>query len=497
MRIEPALVSPAAVQVSWLILGVFEGKADDAVVPPDSALGKRLAALFESKDLTGSVGETMPLYGPMEGYESGSILIVGLGSREKWDGSAAFTAGLSAGKRLAAKPRGEVAVAMPAAGLGGFVGSSLLEGLIVGTRSPGLRKSEVNRHPFELVKLVAPADSGVSLDELQATARRAEIVGQAVNLARDLVNMPPSEKPPTALAEMIREQAAAAGIEAEVWDQKRITQERMGGLLGVSRGSDQPPAFVTLTYRGGGDGPVSALVGKGVTFDSGGLSIKPSSSMEDMKSDMTGAAVVASAVIAAAKLGIPVNLTAYLAFTENMTGGSAMKLGDVLTMRNNVTVEVLNTDAEGRLILADALALAAESKPARMINLATLTGSCMVALGTKIAGLYSNDDGVAEAVQAASKQTGERTWRMPIDDDFDDQLKSSVADCKNVGGKWGGSITAAKFLQKFVDKRPWAHLDIAGPSWVDSDSSSRDAGGTGCFVRTLVCLAEATGGARK
>jgi leucyl aminopeptidase len=227
-----------------------------------------------------------------------------------------------------------------------------------------------------------------------------------------------------------------------------------------------------------------------VTFDSGGLSLKPSASMEDMKSDMTGAAVVLSAMSAIARLGLKANVVGYLAITENMVNGRAMRLGDVLTIRNGKTVEVLNTDAEGRLILADALSYAAEQKPAMILDLATLTGACLVALGTKIAGLFSNDDAFASAVAAASKSTGERTWRLPLDDDFFDLIKSSVADIKNVGGKWGGSITAAKFLQQFVDDCPWVHLDIAGPSWADSESSTRDTGGTGCFVRTLVKLVE-------
>jgi leucyl aminopeptidase len=233
-------------------------------------------------------------------------------------------------------------------------------------------------------------------------------------------------------------------------------------------------------------------VGKGVTFDSGGLSIKPSASMEDMKSDMTGAAVVLAAMTAAARLELPINLRGYLALTENMTGGKAMKLGDVLTMRNGTTVEVLNTDAEGRLILADALSYAAESGPARVLDLATLTGACMVALGTKVAGLFSNNEPFATAVQAASARTGERVWRMPLDADYKELLKSQVADLKNVGGKWAGAVTAAKFLEQFVGKTPWVHLDVAGPSWADSDSSTRDAGGTGCFVRTLAALFESS-----
>jgi leucyl aminopeptidase len=245
-----------------------------------------------------------------------------------------------------------------------------------------------------------------------------------------------------------------------------------------------------LSYRRGGDGPTLALVGKGVTFDSGGLSLKPSTSMEDMKSDMTGAAVVLATICGIARLGLPVNVSGAMILTENMTGGRALKLGDVLTFRNGKTAEILNTDAEGRLILADALSHAVEQNPDRVLDLATLTGACLVALGTKIAGLFSTEDSFAQDVADACKRTGERTWRLPLDDDFDDLIKSPVADMKNVGGKWGGAITASKFLQRFVGETPWVHPDIAGPSWAESDSSTRDAGGTGCFVRTLIAMIE-------
>jgi leucyl aminopeptidase len=319
-------------------------------------------------------------------------------------------------------------------------------------------------------------------------------VGGAVNLARELVNTPPSDLSPSVYAERARAEAEAAGLSVEVWNRDRIQRERFGGLLGVARGSNEPPSFVTLGLRQGGNAPTLALVGKGVTFDSGGLSLKPSASMEDMKSDMAGSATVLATMIAAARLALPVNLAGYLVMTENMTGGSALKLGDVLTMRNGKTVEVLNTDAEGRLILADALSYAVEQSPGRLLDLATLTGACMVALGTRIAGLFSTDDPFAADVQAACRATGERAWRLPLDPDFDEQLKSSVADFKNVGTKWGGSVTAAKFLQRFVGETPWVHLDIAGPSWADSESSTRDAGGTGCFVRTLVALLAAKTG---
>jgi leucyl aminopeptidase len=358
-------------------------------------------------------------------------------------------------------------------------------------RGPDLRKTEPTRHEFRELRLVRDPGSLLTFAEFERAVDRGSVVGKAVNLARDLVNLPPAEKAPTALAQRAREVAESVGLKVDVRDAAWLRSERFGGVLGVAAGSDEPPAFVTIEHRGAGDGPTIALVGKGVTFDSGGLSLKPSSSMEDMKSDMTGAAVVLGALVATAKLSLPVNVVGTFALVENMTGGRAMKLGDVLTHRDGKTVEVMNTDAEGRLVLADLLAHAAERGPAAMIDLATLTGACMVALGSKVAGLFANDDRLAEDVLTACKVTGERAWRMPLDDDYRDLLKSPIADMKNVGGKWAGAITAAKFLEQFVGRVPWVHLDIAGPSWADAESATRDAGATGCFVRTLVALLEA------
>jgi leucyl aminopeptidase len=478
---EPA----ASVAAPWLCVGLFEDQAEPPAVLAGTPLADRFVRLLGTKDLSGSLGDTTPVLGET-GLAAGAVLVYGLGPRERFDAGAAFAAGSAVGRRLAGQPRDSVAVAAPEGPNPAEIASALVQGIIAGTRGPGLRKAEPNRHPFGTLIVVAGAGP------LEEAVRRAGIIGEAINLARDLVNTPPSEKSPPLLAARIRDIGAAAGLEVSVWDEPRIRRERFGGLLGVASGSAQPPAFVTLDYRRGGGGPTLALVGKGVTFDSGGLSLKSSSSMEDMKCDMTGAAVVAATLQAVARLGLPVNLSGYLALTENMTGGAAMKLGDVLTIRNGKTVEVLNTDAEGRLILADALSYAAEQGPARILDLATLTGSCMVALGTKIAGLFGNDDNFCTEVLQACRRTGERAWRLPLDDDFREPLKSSVADLKNVGGKWGGAITAAKFLEEFVGGCPWVHLDIAGPSWADTDSATRDAGGTGCFVRTLVTLIESS-----
>jgi leucyl aminopeptidase len=482
----------AAVKVQWLVLGLFENESEQPEALGGTGAGKLVERLLSDKDVTGTLGELTALHEP-SGFEAGAILLVGLGPRARFDAGAAYTAGVTAAKRMAGKGRDSVAFVLPPSPDAdpNLIASAIIEGAVVGTRGPGLRKTEPNRHAFGTLSLVIPTErSEGPSSSLAASIKRGEIVGGAINLARDLANTPPAEKPPIKLAERIQLVATDAGIAVETWDERRIEQERFGGLRGVAAGSEEPPRFMILDYRRGGHMATLSLVGKGVTFDSGGLSLKPSASMEDMKCDMTGAAVVAAAMQAIARLELPVNVTGYLALTENMTGGRAMKLGDVLTMRNGKTVEVLNTDAEGRLILADALSYAVERRPGLVLDLATLTGACMVALGTKVAGLFGNDEAFCREFLAACGQTGERAWRLPLDDDYKEALKSQVADLKNIGGKWGGAVTAAKFLEQFVGSTPWIHLDIAGPSWAESDSPGRDIGATGCFVRTLVRLVE-------
>jgi leucyl aminopeptidase len=487
MQIELIRRPSTEIQADYLALGVFDDPLEAPPAVRDTPLGAVLGPLLVAKELGTGVGDTTPLLG-LGGGTPALVLVFGLGARARFDAAAAFSAGVAAAKRLAAKERQTIAVLLPDEARPAPLAAALVEGLVVGTRGPDLHKNEHARHAPATLQIVVGAEAGCA--DLEEAVRRGEVVGMAINRARDLVNTPPSEKNPTRLAEQMRAVAVEAGIECDVWDLERIRRERLGGVLGIASGSNEPPAVVRLGYQRGG-GPLLALVGKGVTFDSGGLSLKPTASMEDMKCDMTGAAVVLAAMEAVARLGWPVNVVGYAALTENLASGNPMKLGDVLKIRNGKTVEVLNTDAEGRLILADVLCLAVEEKPARLLDLATLTGACMVALGPKVAGLFSNDDAFTQDVLAACKSSGERAWRLPLDDDYKEQLKSNVADLKNVGGKYGGAITAAKFLESFVGEVPWAHLDIAGPSWADNDSATRDAGGTGCFVRTLVGLIEA------
>ncbi len=313
-----------------------------------------------------------------------------------------------------------------------------------------------------------------------------EAVTSEVFRARDLINEPASVKTPRYIAEQVTQVArGVAGLEAEVWDPKRIAKESLTGILAVARGSREEPRFITLRWAPPGARRRVALVGKGITFDSGGLSLKPAKSMEMMKYDMAGGAAVLGAVTAAARLRLPVEVTGYVPVTENLPGGRAQKPGDVIRYLNGKTVEVLNTDAEGRLILADALALASRAKPEVIVDLATLTGAARVALGSLVGCVMGNDQALVDALVAAGLASGETLWQLPLVREYRDDLKSAVADLKNVGGE-AGSIIGGLFLQEFVDGVPWAHLDIAGPAFTEKDLPHAPRGGTGFGVRLLV-----------
>ncbi|HUQ63965.1 MAG TPA: leucyl aminopeptidase [Acidimicrobiales bacterium] len=316
---------------------------------------------------------------------------------------------------------------------------------------------------------------------------RGERIAAAVAMARDLVNEPANAMTPERLADVASELAARDDLNLTVWDETKITTERLGGLLGVAAGSDQPPRLIELVYDPPGARGTIALVGKGITFDSGGLSIKTAEGMETMKTDMSGAAAVLATMSTMRTLAPKVKVIAIVPATENMPGGKATKPGDVLTIRNGKTVEVLNTDAEGRLVLADGLSLAVEAGVDAIIDVATLTGACVIALGRKVAGLMGNNEGWTDQVRAAADCAGEAVWPLPLPDDYRKSVESEIADLRNIStDRYGGALTAGLFLKEFVGDVPWVHLDIAGPARSDSDDGYVHKGGTGMGVRTLV-----------
>lgn len=491
MPMTVQFVSLADVSADVLIVGVWEEAALSGTVGElDAKLGGGLGRLREAGDLSGKAGELTPLL-DRTGLAAKRLLLVGLGKRSKAERLSLLQAAATAVRAVTGKQRQRVAIALPegAPDLGwDEVARAVGAGVFQGCHGPGLYKKEPDRFvPGELV-LVAPPSAPA--DAVRQGAQRADVEGRAVALARELVNMPPCDLYPETFAERARQVASAANVECTIFDEKRLDAERMGALLGVARGSDRPPRLVLLRYQGARTEKPLAWVGKGVTFDSGGLSLKTNEQMVDMKCDMAGAAAVLAAVCAVAELKLPVHVLGILALVENLPGGKAMKLGDVLRARNGKTIEVLNTDAEGRLILADALAYAVDQQAERIVDLATLTGACMIALGTEVAGVMGNDDRWCETVLQAATRAGERAWRLPMFPFYGELIKSSVADVKNVtGNRYAGAITAAKFLEEFVNEVPWVHLDIAGPAWAEHEGPARDPGGTGYGVRTLVELA--------
>jgi len=460
---------PATVQADWLVVGVW---AEESYSGPTAEL---VTQLRESGDITGKHLELVPVLNPT-GIAAKRLLVVGLGKRADATRGSMHDAAATAARHITTKQVSTIAFVVPAPEWTLAVGV----GLAQGCQGPGIRKTTATR--FVPNHLLLVGENAAALPRVRAEAR-------SLWLARELVNTPPCELYPETFAAITADAGRLTGFDAEVWDESRLAAERMGSLLGVARGSLRPPRLVVLRYTGDPGSRVLGLVGKGVTFDSGGLSLKPTDGMVDMKCDMAGAAAVLAGVQAVAELKLPVNIFGVLALVENMPSGNALKLGDVLTARNGKTIEVLNTDAEGRLILADALSFASEQTD-RLINFATLTGSCMVALGTETSGLMTNNDSWGDAILTAIRAAGERAWKLPMDSSYDSLIKSKVADMRNTGGgKWAGAIAGGKFLEQFVGSAQWAHLDIAGPAWAETESPALDPGGTGCMVRSIVEMA--------
>ena len=335
----------------------------------------------------------------------------------------------------------------------------------------------------QLEIVVEPVDYPMILEEV----RKTNMITDAVCFARDLISAPSNDMTPAIMADNARKIAKRKNVSCHVLEKGKMKALGMNALLGVASGSHQPPKLIILEYNGGkkGDAPI-ALVGKGLTFDSGGISLKPAEKMDEMKTDMSGGAAVMAVVMAAADLKLPLNIIGLVPATENMSGGGALKPGDILKSYSGKTIEVLNTDAEGRLILADALSYASRYKPEAVIDVATLTGACIISLGEDVIGMLGNDDQLKKGISRAAQATGELVWELPLWDSYSEMIKSDIADYKNTGGRVAGTITAAAFLSKFVGDCPWVHLDIAGPAWTAKDKPYIPKGASGVTVRLLV-----------
>ena len=453
--------------------------------------------LFEGEELPAPFADAPGAADAKSGYRklevlrpegSARVAVVGLGRRDEFDAERARVAAALATGEAASYEARSIAWVPPAEGDAATVAAALVEGTILAAYRFDRYKSPAqdDESPPRIDTLTL-----LGGNELSAPAREARIAGEAENRARELQNLPSNVVTPSYLADRAGEIAAGDDrVSVEVLGREEIAGLGMGGIVAVSRGTHEEPRFIVLRYRGGAESAETlALVGKAVTFDSGGISIKPASHMNEMKMDMSGGAAVIEAVAAIAELGLAVNVIAAIPATENMPSGHAIKPGDIITQHNGKTVEIINTDAEGRLILADALSWCREQGADRMIDLATLTGAVLTALGSTYAGLISNDDEWAERVRSAAEETGELAWRLPLHPEYKELTKGSVADLTNASEKRkAGTIYAASFLEEFVDGVPWVHLDIAGTAW-DVGREYVGKGATGYGVRLLVALA--------
>jgi leucyl aminopeptidase len=460
-----------------------------------AALGTTLPDLLRARDFSGEAGQTVsvPTLGRLP---AATLMLVGVGERNKVDTEAVRRATAAIVRRAGGAKSAATTLAQVAADRADGVRAVAEAALLASYRferfkTNGKVVTENNREPaHRLDGLEILTGDGAGLERALAVGK---VRARATNLARDLSNTPANHMHPCDLADAAVAAVEGRGVATRVWDEKELREGGFGGISGVGQGAEYPPRLVELRYEPEGAKGSVVLVGKGICFDSGGLSLKPADSMATMKTDMSGAASLVGVMSVLRELGVSVRVTGYLAAAENMPSGTAIRPGDVLSHFNGKTCEVLNTDAEGRLVMADALALGADSEPDAIVDVATLTGACMVALGLKYTGLMSNDDALSAELLDAAAEAGEPTWRLPLPEEYRKDLVSEVADLKNVGPRWGSALTAGLFLKEFVGNVPWAHLDIAGPARAESDDAYTPKGSTGTAVRTLLTWLERRG----
>ena len=452
----------------------------------DKALGGMIARLIKQGEFKPKTGALQLLY-PEGRIAAERLLLAGLGKRSAFTLNKLRQAAGKAASALRAAGAKDITLVVEGLALDAEeLGQALAEGSILGLyRFLTYKTNDENDRKKQIRSLTILAEAASSVVAMQKGVKTGETIAASTSMARDMVNCPPADMTPTIFAAKAREIAREFGLKLQVLERKQMEKLGMGGLLGVAAGSAQPPKFIILEYRKGGKKPIIALVGKTITFDSGGISIKPAENMDRMKDDMSGGAAVLGAIRTAAALKLPLNIVGLLPATENMPSGTAYKPGDVLHTLSGQTIEILNTDAEGRLILSDALAYACRYKPAFILDIATLTGACAIALGNEATGMLGTSDELKKQIQGAGEKTGERVWELPLWEEYYDLIKSDIADMKNTGGRGGGVITSAALLSKFVQKYPWVHLDIAATSWTEKERPYTPKGATGIGVRLL------------
>ncbi|MFF3390617.1 leucyl aminopeptidase [Streptomyces sp. NPDC002669] len=497
----------ATLRADALVVGVAKGSKGPVLAPGAEAVDKafdgKLATVLEALGATGAEGEVTKLPAP-DGLKVPVVIAVGLGSAAEKDGAydaeALRRAAGSAARVLAGAKKAGFALPLASAGDAGAVAEGALLGAYAFTAYQGgedkvAPKGKKNGNGPKLPLGEVALLGGKPRDKaFKAAVERAGAITEEINRARDLINTPPNDLYPESFAAVATAAGKEHGIKVQVLDEKALVKGGFGGLLGVGQGSSHGPRLVKLAYTHPKAEKTLALVGKGITYDSGGISLKPAGHNETMKCDMSGAAAVFAAVVAAARLGLRVNVTGWLALAENMPSGNATRPGDVLRMYSGKTVEVLNTDAEGRLVLADALTRASEEKPDAIVDVATLTGAMVLALGNRTFGIMANDDAFRTSIHEIAEEVGEASWPMPLPADLRKGMDSPTADIANMGERMGGGLVAGLFLQEFVGEGiTWAHLDIAGPAFHEgAPYGYTPKGGTGSAVRTLVGLAERT-----
>jgi len=495
MQVQIETISPEKTQADALAVICFEAPDGQAQAPavasastPDPVVAAQsgwLAELRSSGEFTGKLYESAILHRP-EGVAAKRLVVIGGGKREKFSSVEARRIAGTLARSLKSKGLRSVALLIEDLDLA----AAATEGAILGAWEADKYKTDPkkNEKQIESFTIVVP---GADPSGLQTAAEKGRIVAEAQNFTRDLVNEPPNRLTPAVLVDAAKGMAAELGLQCDVLDQDAMTQLGMGALLGVAQGSSNPPFLIAIKYAP----PVNsgadhlALIGKGVTFDTGGISIKPSEGMEKMKYDMAGAAAVIGAMQAIGHLKPAIPVTGYIPTVENMLNGNAQRPGDIVTSLSGKTIEVLNTDAEGRLILADAITYANRNGATHIVDAATLTGAIGVALGHYNMGAFTNDQPLLESFMTASRTAGEKAWQLPLEEEYKEYLKSAFADLPNIGGRHGGSITAAWFLKEFADPTPWVHLDIASTAWLDDGKAWMSKGPTGVAVRSFVQLA--------
>ena len=497
--------APSQIETECLVIAVTDAaenhnngdksdKHDPQIQTDDRAVQNAAADLVASGEVTGKMLETVLLHKP-QGLKAKRLLLIGGGKAKSFSSSELRKLAGAAVRTLKAKDLKSFAIILPS-GVDGAA-KAIVEGALVGSFDPDYYKTDRKEQKIEELTIVAP--KGANQRSLNSGMEQGRIIGEAQNFTRDLVNEPSNRMTPTILADRAEAMCVETGLECEIYGPDKIKELKMGAFWSVSQGSDEEPRLIVMRY----DPPrapkkrVLGLVGKGITFDTGGISIKPADGMEKMKYDMAGGAAMIGAMRAIAQLKPNLKVIGIVCASENMPSGKAQKPGDVQIAMSGKSIEIINTDAEGRLVLADGLHYARQLGCTHLIDAATLTGACVVALGMVQAGIFSNDDDFYERFSKALPNAGEKMWRLPVDDEYRDIIKSNIADIMNSGGRWGGAVTAAMFLKEFVGDTPWIHLDIAGVAWMEDNKPWIAKGPSGVPVRSLVEFASdfAKGGA--